>query len=514
MPTPIDTTSTTIAIDLAPVQRRFRHQGRPEEVLTEGELRSTSTSILLLGDPGSGKTTALKRLTLAMFDEIPLGPEEDLAFPLVVVCREVDWSTHELSRLVAERFGVDLRRVLTLLEAPESDGLVFVAELMDQAKCLLILDGLDEVAPKHRTDLVGTVERLQRLLSLSRIVCSSRSGNAPHLEGFVVLELLPLTPGQRAEIVSRRLDDGVGFFERVEQSGIDEQLLDRPLFLNHLVRVFEATQSIPDRPSDLYGQLVRLMIHEWDEQRRVRGRSEVKGINATTMDAILGEIAFQLTQRELSVFTDSDLRGVVAEIGDSYELGTRDGRMILREIEAQSGFIVESSSGFEFSHVTLQEHLCARNIVLRPNHRSIERLLRQNPEIAAVAVALSSRPTDWMLERIHANTFDTPGQMAQFVDRLGQERPRFNESSDLGARLLQMMSNSRSRDVDAWRRIARVDSARGSVGRALRPYHRQPAGELTELSVRREREDADSRRVPRYRVPSPILQLFTGESAT
>ncbi|MEQ8438062.1 MAG: NACHT domain-containing protein [Ilumatobacter fluminis] len=508
MAAPVDTAATTIGIDFAPVQRRFRQAGRPENVMTESELQRSTNSVLVLGDPGSGKTTALKRLVLAMFDEIPAVPEADLSFPVVVVCREVDWARTDLCHVVAERFGVNLDRVLSTLDASSGEVLVLTAELVDQAKSLIVIDGLDEVAPKYRADLLQDIQRLHRLLSLSRVICSSRSGSAPHIEGFFTLELLPLTSEQRAEIVSRRLDDQLGFWDLVGQSGFDSQLLDRPLFLNHLVRVFEATGAIADRPSDLYGQLVRLMIHEWDEQRRVRRRSEIKGFDATTMEAVLREIAFRLTQIGWSVFTDNDLQDVMADVGEAFELGSKDSRRVLREVEAQSGFITESASGYQFAHYTLQEHLCAQNIVLRPNHRSIERLLRQNPEIAAVAVALSSNPTDWLLERIQSKTFVTGSQVAQFVDRLGQERPRFHKSDELGARLLQLMVQADTADASGWARLGKVAAAADSVERSLRSYNVEPRGESVELSVKREREDADRRRIPRYRVPHAVLEHF------
>lgn len=508
MPIPVDTGTATVPLDMATVQRRFRSAERPDDVYSEAELFSATGSFLLLGDPGSGKTTTLKRLTLAMFDEISSDAVADLALPIVLVCREIDWRSASLPELVAERCGVDLGRLRSDLQAPKSERIGLTGELMDRAKCLLIVDGLDEVAPKYRSMLLADLERLNRVLAVARIVCSSRSGNEPHLEGFLTLELLPLTAHQRAEIVSLRLGEESGFFERLGQSGIDSELMDRPLFLNHLVRVFEATGAVAARPSDLYGQLVRLMIHEWDEQRRVHRRSAIKGLDAITVEALLSEIAFQLTSAGLALFDDRDLQRIVEEIGPRYELADSNGRRVIRELQSYAGFVVETPSGFEFTHLTLQEHLCAANVVQRPSHKSVERLLRQNPEVAAVAVALSSHPTDWLLERIGPTLFETSRQVSAFVQRVGLERPRFIESQDLGTRLLQLMSRCTPEQAGPWHRLASLPAARASVGRALQPYHVIVRGDVAEVARRREDELRDARRVPRYKVPSALLDPF------
>jgi hypothetical protein len=299
----------------------------------------------------------------------------------------------------------------------------------------------------------------------------------------------------------------------VEQSGLDKELMDRPLYLNHLLRVYDATGAIADRPSDLYGQLVRLMVHEWDEQRRVGRRSAIKGLDATTFDAVVREVAFRLTMAGYAVFTDVDLDQVLEDLGEQYQLDAVSGGDLLREIQAVAGFVIESPHGFEFSHLTLQEYLCAHHVVLRPSHKSIERMLRLNPEIAAVCVAVSSDPTDWLLDRVHTTMFETPGQIGSFVGRLAQERPRFKENADLGRRLLQLMSKCWANEAAQWAELARIDSIYGSVERAVRHYHIELHREYAELALRRERPSADRRRIPRYRVPRAILEQFPGLGA-
>lgn len=153
MSAPLDTGLATIPLDMAPVQRRFRASERPDETIGEVELLSTPTSFLVLGDPGSGKTTTLKRPTLAMFDLIPSQSATDLAFPVVVVCREVNWAETDLPTQIAQRLGADLTKLSAHLEAQPREHVVLVAELMDQLKCLLVVEASTKSATSSGSTL-------------------------------------------------------------------------------------------------------------------------------------------------------------------------------------------------------------------------------------------------------------------------------------------------------------------------------------------------------------------------
>jgi len=108
MPRPVATDSASVALNLAPVARRFRGSGQLHDVLDEAELATSAESFLVLGEPGSGKTTTLKRLTLTLFEESSLSTgNSELSMPVVVVCRQVDWTLTDLAVEVIRRVGVD-----------------------------------------------------------------------------------------------------------------------------------------------------------------------------------------------------------------------------------------------------------------------------------------------------------------------------------------------------------------------------------------------------------------------
>ena len=77
---------------------------------------------------------------------------------------------------------------------------------------------------------------------------------------------------QITEIVAAQNSSPQAFIGLVEGSDIAE-FLDRPLFLTQLLILFETSGALPERPVDLYRQLVRLLLQEWDEQRSIKRRS-------------------------------------------------------------------------------------------------------------------------------------------------------------------------------------------------------------------------------------------------
>jgi hypothetical protein len=92
---------------------------------------------------------------------------------------------------------------------------------------------------------------------------------------------------------------------------------------------------------------------------------------------------------------------------------------------------------FEFSHAALQEYLAADAMVWGSNS-VLDRWRTTFPALAAVTVAISSDANRWLhdlVRKMPAN-LDDVGPLAAFLDRLGQERPRFHRSGELGNGLL------------------------------------------------------------------------------
>src|SRR4051812_25628361 len=144
MPRPVGTDTASIPLTFAAVPRRFRPSNTENEPIDEGELIAGPDNYLILGDPGSGKTTTIKRLILSLFEETSMSDgNPDLAFPVLIVCRDIDWTTTDLPSEVALRIGIDLDAVAKEVTLNETNMIGLVADVLDALPAMLVVDGID-----------------------------------------------------------------------------------------------------------------------------------------------------------------------------------------------------------------------------------------------------------------------------------------------------------------------------------------------------------------------------------
>ena len=505
MPQPVETEESSVPLEFARVARRFRSPDDASRPMEERDLVASKDDFMVLGDPGAGKTTTLKRFTLSLFDESP--GSGDLCFPEVIVCREVDWTKTNLPNEILRRAGVNLSVIGR--ELPEVDTLELAAAVVDDLHAVVVVDGLDEITDTAlRGSVLDSLSRLHRRANTARFICSCRSGEAPHIEGFSVADLLPLSAEQIEEIVGLRTSSPDAFLDSVARSGVSE-LLDRPLFLNQLLTVFETTGTLPERSVDLYRQLVRLLLHEWDEQRRVGRRSAYANFDSSAKQEFLAEVAFHLTKRGQVTFTEPELIEVYGSIADQFGLPRNQARRIVQEVESHVGIIAEVPYGFQFSHLTLQEYFCAESIVRQGMNDEVADYVRRYPEVVAVAVALSSRPSHWLAECVRrAKSFESPQHADAFVSRLGLERPRFTPSVELGEAVLKLANQANADNLTSWRRFSGIRAIGESVRMTTERFHFDQAGSFVRYSRRITGDDVARRRLEAGRLPTTLYEMF------
>jgi hypothetical protein len=108
--------------------------------------------LVLLGDPGAGKTVCLTGLAKSLFDDVSHDPATPV--PVKVRLAFYDREKQSLTALIADQFrssGVDI---------PDDK---VIPDVLSQRACFVLLDGLNEVL-----DRVGVIGELQTLMSRTR----------------------------------------------------------------------------------------------------------------------------------------------------------------------------------------------------------------------------------------------------------------------------------------------------------------------------------------------------------
>jgi len=136
------------------------------------------------------------------------------------------------------------------------------------------------------------------------------------------------------------------------------------------------------------------------------------------------------------VFSHKDLIQAYLNVHTKHpQLHSDDAKSVIHDIETDNALIITSyENEYEFTHLSLQEYLCARHILTIPFSRKIYDYLTINPEPLALAVMLSTDPSGWfsvlILNNINEPQFDrklTPTNVYLFLNRLITEGAIFNK---------------------------------------------------------------------------------------
>ena len=408
----------TIALDIYTQPRRFQNTKEPNKAISENDLLTNEKHVLLLGEPGSGKTTTIKRLALTMLVKEPVAQNDIYQFPMVIRLNELVEGESLFSK-IADILGLvtQTREVTYYIDGRDErgrpikiqskrteihigDGKVedVIPKFLNEGYTLLLLDGLDELKSDYRDIIRKEIVKLGLSLDFSKIIVSCRTGDYRHLmEGFSVLEISPLSEKQINSIKDRWLGKKeTTFIERYKNLPYFD-LANRPLLLTQLLFMYKRSGYLPEQPSQIYKKLISLLLEDWDSQREIRRSSQYAGFDPRQKAEFLAALAYQLTYSlDKKRFNERDLIKAYMSVCKRFNLPENEAQEVAREIQTHNGIIIIGPNDiYEFCHLSLQEYLCADYLVRTPLETLVTTYLSKYSSPLAVAVSLSSNPSSW-----------------------------------------------------------------------------------------------------------------------
>lgn len=328
-------------------------------------LANKEAKLNVLGSPGSGKTTFLRKIgleSLVHYNIAPLEKYEHECIPILI----------ELKRFKSEEINLVslLQKEFEIAGFPES--LTFLKRCLKDGKLLILLDGLDEVPESKLTNILEHIKDFTDTYHKNRFITSCRIAYYKnYLTGFTDVEITNFNHDQITQFArnwfSSENDLNVNTAELFLQLLFEEnnqatlELASTPLLLTFLCMTFDETQRFPVNRASLYKQALHILMQRWAAEKRIHNEDIYQNLNIEIETEMLADIAAYYFQKETIFFRGEDLKRRLQEfISQRITPENLNSTKVLEAIEVQQGILVERSFNiYSFSHLTVQEYLTA-----------------------------------------------------------------------------------------------------------------------------------------------------------
>ncbi|QKW12233.1 NACHT domain-containing NTPase [Verrucosispora sp. NA02020] len=330
---------------------------------------SGSRVLAIRGQPGGGKSTLLLHVGSRLAREQRLGRYR---VPILLELR--DHGRHIVHDPNITLPGL-LRRTL---RAPDGEPRGWWESQLGAGRCVVLLDGLDEIFdPEDRATVSSWLNDQIALHRRTAFVVTSRphAYRGPMLDAALILQVRPFTNHQMSTFVhawyraleNQEGNDAASARTRAERAAMD--LIDRitntpalhdlavnPLLLTMIVNVHRNRGALPKTRAALYAEMCRVVLGP-------RGDSRMTGTRFSTDDKIrvLAALAYDMMDHPLRTMLRADIRQGVSACLDQLPEGATPDDFV--DEAAASGILVERDPEvFAFVHLTFQEYLAATHI--------------------------------------------------------------------------------------------------------------------------------------------------------
>ena len=365
------------------------------------QLLALGRRLAIIGGPGSGKTTFLKVIAASLAHALRTGESGAVArslglsgeLPLPIFVTLSDYNRY---RRANDGFTEPSQGTLTAFlshnlirdEAALGLPIDFFTRLLHQGQsCILLLDGLDEVADERERALVRrAVENLAANDGIRYLLVTSRSRayreGAVLAEAFRVAEVQPMALEQAQALAARwcwaaydetlaareaeSLQAAIAGLEQMRKARNEPGLVDSPLMVTIVAIVHYNQRRLPDERAELYDRCVEVLLAErykpespamfalmdWGGSQKEK-RNLLAWLAFSMMAA--GEASGRtVSEAQLREWLRPQLARRVAEAKVEQRLD------IFVQAMRERGSLLDERDGFyQFIHLTFQEFLCA-----------------------------------------------------------------------------------------------------------------------------------------------------------
>jgi predicted NACHT family NTPase len=355
--------------------------------------------LMILGRPGSGKTTFLKRLAMWCI----AGEQFADRVPVFVTLKEF----------------ADNERKPRLLDFIGNAG--EMQQVLNAGRALVLLDGLDEVQAAEHDRVLAEIRNFARNYDQNTLIITCRIAAREYIfEQFTEVEVADFNQEQIADFVKKWFQlkypkQAVLFLERLKTSEPIRELATNPLLLTLLCLEFEEASDFPASRAELYQRGLNVLLTKWDGQRGIKRDVVYQKLSTKRKESLLAELAFYTFERGDYFFKQAVAERLISQyIQDLPDARTDpeallvDSHAVLKSIENQHGLLTERATEiYSFSHLTFHEYFAAKHLTERPEREAaIHQLLSHSAQThwreIILLVTEQLEPADALLQGLKA----------------------------------------------------------------------------------------------------------------
>ncbi|MDZ8189677.1 MAG: NACHT domain-containing protein [Nostoc sp. ChiSLP02] len=330
--------------------------------------------LMIWGMAGAGKTTFLKYIAMHGFTEEDTS-EKPLPFFISLKKFAESENKQNLINCILQEFA---KWIPDEVKHIRKDVDQLILDYLDKGKCLILLDGLDEVLARDTYDIYKSIEDLNERYSRNQMIITCRHGACEYVfKEFAEVEIADFNDEEIESFInqwfkqSQNKDKLENFLRKLNANPSIKDLAKNPLLLTLLCLVAGDNYDLPINRYQLYQDAVEVLLKRWDTSRKIQhDTTSSDKLSRHLKINILAEIAYDaFIQKPQKYFwhkfeLGAKIRKFLENI-DGFEPQNldEDSQLFLKSLETHHGLIAEAAQGiYAFSHLTFQEYFTAQYI--------------------------------------------------------------------------------------------------------------------------------------------------------
>ena len=335
-------------------------------------------NLVILGDPGSGKSTVLKHLIFNICSKRAIESQFDDIVPIIIKGSEFAKYVSSTSKQLAEFIISHFDRKYEYL----------FSQKLESNQLLVLIDGIDEINITHlRHDVVDRINAFIAQYPKIKVIVSSRivGYNETRLNGFFNhLKVVDFNDKQIQKFInnwyfsiSQHSDKdkelakfkAKELYSSIKQNDSVLKMASNPLLVTIIALIHYQGNSLPEKRASLYDVATSTFLENWVKQR---DSDKSSNFDKDTLIEILAPISFDIHQNystglisesELKIQLKTEYKKINPYLKPNEE--KKDVKEIIEFLREDAGFLFEKGLNengeamFGFVHQTFQEYFTA-----------------------------------------------------------------------------------------------------------------------------------------------------------